>query len=380
MQQPSFTEIIAALQARPEDVARSYAPGGGPVDGTGRYWTNNPARDNTSKSSFYVSTCGDYVGRWRDEVLGTHGDMLDLIEMVLGCDRKEALAEAKRFLGMVDETPEARKIRLQQEAKAWQRQETDAADAAVKRAQRGRDAQAMYLASQADLTGTPVAGYLAGRAIGLDRLGRTPNTLRYHPNLHYYYRDKKTGEVIQGDHPAMVAAIYSGWNEDGAPPEFLGVHKTYLQQDEAGNWIKLRVPKAKLLWGNKKHGYIRIWTGTGPRGGKGVSLNKAPPGSRLYIAEGIEDALSMAVLNPSARVAAAIDLGNIQFMRLPPNISEVVIIADNDPDPQQMRPIDQAVAAFEGQGRKVSLWRNEYGGKDLNDALMMARDEEEGEA
>lgn len=376
---PSFKEIINALQARPEDVACRYAPGG-LKDSKGRYWTNNPARDNTHKSSFHVSTRGQYAGRWYDYVWAKSGDMLDLIEMVLACDRKDALEEAKRFLGMASETPEQRKIRLQQEQKAACQREVDAKADAARQEQRGRQAQGIFLNAQADLAGTPVAAYLAGRAIGLDRLGRTPGSLRFHPKLHYYHMDKKTGEVIEGDHPAMVAAIYSGWTEDGSRPEFIGVHKTYLQQNEAGGWIKLRVPKPKLLWGTKQGGYIRLWSGIGPRGGKGPSLSKARDGSRLYITEGIENGLSCVVLNPSDHVAAAIDLGNIQAMRLPPQITEVVIIADNDAKPELMQPIHRAIEAFQSQGRQVSLWGAGNDGSDLNDALMAARPSEEGAA
>lgn len=372
---PTFSEIIDALQARCEDVARRYAPGGR-VDG-GRYWALNPGRDDRHIGSFHISLQGAYRGRWRDESMGEGGDMLDLIQLALKMDRKAALEEAKAFLGMANETPQARELRLKQQAKAKQQQEADEKELAEKQAKRQKQAHAIWLSSKPKLDGTPVAAYLRRRAIGLDRLGRTPHVLRYHPDLQYYYMDKKTGEITEGRYPAMVAAIQGPWLPGGERPVFYGIHKTYLARDANGHWGKAPVPKAKLIWGTKKGGYVRCWAGMGPRGGKGASLSKAMPGSKLYISEGIEDALSMAVLDRTVRVAAAIDLGNIQQMRLPPNISEVVLIADNDPDPAQMEPINRAIDVFSAEGRRVRLWRNNYGGKDLNDALVAAMQAEQ---
>ena len=34
--------------------------------------------------------------------------------------------------------------------------------------------------------------------------------------------------------------------------------------------------------------------------------------------------------------------------------------------------LDRAVRVFAEEGRHVRVWRNEYGGKDLNDALVLA--------
>lgn len=372
---PTFNEIIDALQARPEDVARRYAPGGR-RDGQ-RYWALNPGRDDSKIGSFYVCVAGKYVGRFRDEVTKEMGDMLDLIQLALHVDRPEALEEAKRFLGMSHETPHQRELRLRQETKTRVRQEQDAAADRERVVKRHRDAQGIFLASQPDIADTPVEWYLANRAITLRDLGRAPGAIRFHPGLRYYYVDKNTGEVFEGEYPAMVAAIYEGWTKDQRPA-FIGVHRTYLAQRQGGGgiWGKAPLPKAKLVFGSKKGGYIRLWTGKGARGGKGAPLSRAPAGSTLYITEGIEDGLSVAVLDPSRRVAAASDLGNISEMRLPPNISNVVIVADNDPKPEQTALIDKAVRRFRDEGRGVKVWRNTSGGKDINDALVAAKEVE----
>jgi len=369
MTYPTLNEIIQALQARPEDVARRFAPGGY-VRG-GRYWALDPGRQDGRIGSFYMGLAGQWAGRWRDEVTGDMGDGLDLIQRALGCSKGEAVQEAKRFLGMHSETPEQRRLRLAQAEKALARQKVEAERDARRRRKRERAAHAIFLESHERLYGTPVEGYLNARAIRFDRLGRMPHTLRYHPKLQYYAVDKKTGEVIEGEYPAMVAAIYSGWVE-GERPRFIGIHKTYLARQASGAWDKAPVTKPKLLWGSKKGGYIRVWAGVGARGGHGRPLSRAPKGSKLYITEGIEDALSVAMLDPTRRVAAAIDLGNIREMLLPPNITQVVLVADNDPKPEQTDQIDRAVEVFAAQGRRVSVWKNRFGGKDINDALVAA--------
>lgn len=374
---PTLTEIIQSLQARPEDVARTYAPGGR-VQG-GRYWALDPGRQDGRIGSFYVGLNGDWAGRWRDEVTGEMGDMLDLIQRALDLTKGAAVEEAKRYLGIGHESAQQRALRLRQNERALAAQALRAKLDTEKRAKRQRDAHGLFLASHERIYDTPVQFYLAARAIRLDQLGRSPHTLRYHPALRYYMRDKDTGEVIEGEYPAMVAAIYSGWAE-GERPRFIGIHKTYLAKRADGIWGKAPVPKPKLLWGAKKGGYIRLWAGQGVRGGKGLPLSRAPLGSKLYITEGIEDGLSVAMLDRTRRVACAIDLGNIREMRLPPNIRDVVLVADNDPKPEQVQQIERAVDVFVAQGRTVRVWKNNYGGKDINDALVAAVQADEGAA
>ncbi len=50
----------------------------------------------------------------------------------------------------------------------------------------------------------------------------------------------------------------------------------------------------------------------------------------LGLTEGIEDALSYVLAKPEHRVAAALNVGNLLHVRLPPAIGTVIIEADND--------------------------------------------------
>ncbi len=364
---PTLHEICEALAARTLDVAEHYAPGGH-VD-KGKYWALNPWRADRKPGSFYVNITGHYAGRYYDHASGEGGDMLDLIQNALGCDRRDALAEARRFLGMDDETPEQRAMRERREAQAKARRAEAERKAAAELKQKQGRQHALFIAAQADLAGTPVASYLAGRMIGLDMLARAPGAIRYLDRARYFHTDPETGEYCEREMPAMITAIFGPAREDGLAPEFYGNHLTYLEQGDGGVWRKAAVPAPKKVFGRMKGGYIRLWNGTGPNGGKGVPLSRAAPDGHVYITEGIEDGLSVAVIKPEARVLVAVSLGNIKEMVLPPSITSITIVADNDEGAAQLRLIEQAVGTFRAQGRQVVIWHNQHGGKDLNDAL-----------
>ena len=135
----SFADIVALLQARPEDVARRYAPGGF-VNGQ-QYRARNPGRADKRIGSFWVNVAGPHVGRFNDASTGEHGDMLDLIQLALGCDRRAALAEARAFLGIADDETEAQRALRQREAqRAREAAEAQAREAEAEKARERRRA------------------------------------------------------------------------------------------------------------------------------------------------------------------------------------------------------------------------------------------------
>lgn len=364
-----FEEIVASLQARTRDVAEAYAPGGH-VDG-GRYWALCPWRADSKIGSFQVGLTGAYAGRWKDFASGEYGDMLDLIQMALGSDRRGALDEARRFLGIAEETPEQRAVRqraAQRAAEARKREEGEREEQAKRKR---ASAHRLWLECHQRLNDTPVAAYLAARGIGLAHLGRTPHAIRYAPRLAYRHVDPETGEIFEGEYPAMVTAIM-GPHVEGEPAAFWGAHRTYLAQGTDGVWRKAPVPKPKKVLGSVLGGYIRLWAGFGPRGGHGAPLSRAPHGTSVFVAEGIENGLSAAVLRPDARVLGAISLGNLREMVLPPQVSRVIVIRDHDVNPQNRAQVDRAKERWLGEGRAVGDWECPEGGKDLNDVLMAA--------
>lgn len=369
----TLDEIKSMLLAKRHDVARHYAPAAeGSYEDRGQYWTLNPGRADRSVGSFVVTLEGAKAGKWNDYATGAHGDLLDLIALSLGCPLRDALREARAYLGLQHDSPEDAARRRAAAERAKRLAEEAKAKGAAERERRRRAGQALWLSAEAKLRSTPVEYYLRdARGIDLATLGRQPGALRYHPACRYRHLDHTTGEIWNCELPAMLAIVNDGQGRS------IACHRTWLQMRPDGRWDKADLPKAKKVLGDYAGGSIHLWRGIGPRGGKGKPLADAPPGSHVYIAEGIEDALSCVVLLPDARVISAISLSNFGAVSLPDTVASVTLIADQDVSPKAREALDRAVAQHARAGREVRIWRNADGGKDLNDALK-ARIKENG--
>jgi len=380
----SLDQIKDMLLDRLDEVVHRYAP---PASGShttfGKYFTLNPGRADRSVGSFYVHMTGARAGKWMDHATGDHGDVLDLIRLSLGCDTRAALAEARALLGLDTLGPDARRQREEAAARAKRDRATAARREAEDRDRKRRRAVALWLSGRESLRGTPAEAYLRDRrGVDLARLGRQPGSLRYVPQARYYFEDDDTGEVFERDMPALVALVR---NRHGKP---IACHRHYLAMGRDGRWqlahkpeVERPVPKGKLALGEYAGGWITISNGL-VDGQKGKPLHHAAPGQYLYITEGVEDALSVMVLLPEARVIAAISLGNIGAVDLPETVSTVTLVADQDENAAAREALTRAIAQHQKAGREVRLWQNLHGGKDMNDALIQARsrDRKEGAA
>lgn len=367
----SAEEVRDLLHAQRHQVAYRYAPSvTGSYEDKGGYWTVNPGRPDRHVGSFVIWIDGPKAGRWNDYATGDHGDLLDLIALNMGSDLKTAFREARSFLGLQADSPEdiARRKIAADRARA-QRAEADR-KAREDRARAAKRAFALWLSGQERIAGTPVEAYLRdSRGIDLAALGHQPRALRYHPEVFFKQTDPESGEVFEGRGPAMLALITDGKGKGVA------VHRTWLAIGPDGLWGKAPLPKPKMVLGDYKGAAIRLWRGIGPRGGYGKPLEEAEPGSRVYLTEGIEDALSVVMLLPHARVLAAVSNTNFANVVLPAAITQVVIVADQDTDPATRAVTDRAVGIHAKSGRAVRIWRNQHGGKDINDALKQRRAE-----
>lgn len=220
-------------------------------------------------------------------------------------------------------------------------------------------ARKLFFAASRDLSGTPVEAYLAERAIDLGALPRRPHFLRYAPRLWH--------SPSRQAWPGMVAAMVDHTGK------FLGAHRTFLGVSPHGIVGKAPVAQNKQMLGPAQGGVIAAWPG---RNGK--AWPAIMPGEKLAITEGLEDALSLAVMLPDWRVVAAGSVGNFARITVPPGIERVVIAAQNDPTFNAQGGINAVLAALDGavrnfrrQGVEVRITRPRVG-KDFNDFLMMA--------
>lgn len=370
----SIEAIKQGLIDRIEDVVARCAP---PVPGSYRkgelYFTLNPGRADRTVGSFVVHMHGPRAGQWHDYAMSgreAHGDLIDLIGMSLGLNAPDAIREARAWLGFETDTPEMRRAREAGAIRAAERRKQQEADRRREAEKKRKWAEGVWLSAQEGLRGTPVEAYLRGRGIDLALLGRQPRAIRFHPAVLYLdqveHINGDTGEVtvklVRKHFPAMLSAIVNGAGK------IMACHRTYLAEGPKG-WTKAPLPDAKKVLGEYRGGSVRLSSGIGPRGGKAARLADCPPGTRVYIAEGIETALSAMILMPQARVLAAVALANMAAVELPRNVAEVVLIADADEHEQAQAALQAAVDAHAAAGRLVRLWRSDVAGEDLNDVL-----------
>ena len=200
--------------------------------------------------------------------------------------------------------------------------------------------------------GDPVARYLAGR--GLD-LPASPD-LRFHPRL-------PAPDQQPGLYPAMLALVRG---PDGAP---MGVHRTYLNVWEAElaagpvhKTAALRAAKAML--GPVARGAVRLF----------------PASETMGVAEGIETALSAAVLT-GLPVWAALSANGIAVLELPFEVADVTVFCDRDEPKQRggklvragLDAARKAEARWVAEHRVVRLRVPRAPSKDYNDVLQTER-------
>ena len=184
----------------------------------------------------------------------------------------------------------------------------------------------------------PIAGtvgelYLRRRGISI----APPPTLRYLPGLEH----RSSGQLL----PALIAGVQQ---LDGCVS---GVHRIFLRADGRG---VAPVTSPKMMLGRVGGGAVRL----------------APAASRLGIAEGIENGLSIAQAIPDLPVWCALSVGNIGNVVLPPVVREVVLFVDGDPTGSQATKTAQVAAErFASQGRRVTV-ADPGEDRDFNDLLV----------
>lgn len=344
----------------------------GRVDGI--HWKcRNPQRHDRTAGSFVVDIGGRAPGRFMEFAAGSDaksgegGDVIDLVSYCLAgpgaYKSKEARGQAIKWLanwtgiddrGPAFQDPEARAAREREIEKDRARREAETIAEMNERAGR---AKSWWLKQGEPIDGTPIETYLQDvRGVPLSEVQMTGAIRSLAPS-------------DRGPHWTMFAAMVRPVNGKG---EIRAVHMTYLTPDGR----KADVDPVKKMWGDKRGASIRVC-----KGDLKVSPEQAAKqgkSSALAICEGIEDALSLAVIWPEWQIWAAGDVGNLRAIAevngWPPCASQVVLVADNDPEGSK------AGLAFEkakeawlevSEGREISEMRC-FNHKDVNDAWRAA--------
>lgn len=192
-----------------------------------------------------------------------------------------------------------------------------------------------------DWTG-PIGQYLEGRGILWSAFnGRPIRRLRYLADCW----NAEAGKAM----PAILAPI-----TDPLTGEHLATHRTFLAY-HGGAWRKAAVPTPKKVLGAFAGGIIRLLDGDGPG---------------LVLAEGIENALSVACFFPGLGAASYVAAGNLANLTLHDRVRWIVLVRDRDGiNPAIEATRQRALFRWADEGRTVDIWSPPEGCHDANDYL-----------
>lgn len=360
----SVADIAQMLAARIQDLAPQLLPGG---KRDGAEWRAGSVNGEPG-NSLAVHLTGAKAGTWADFAaapppgMPQHracmgGDALDLVAWCrCGGDKTQAIKWARSWLGLPGADAEAHRKAPPAPPVKLEKMPSEKDDEGKR-----LSAIRLWLEGAESIAGTPAADYLAGRGLHLAELRRIPRALRFHAEV--------WNAEAQRRMPAMLAAIT---NAEGA---HIATHRTYLEPGGPTGWRKAAgLRNAKKVLGSYAGGAIRLW-----RGASGRPMAEAPTGDVLAVAEGIEDALTVALACPEWRVIAAVAVNNFANLVLPAQLMDVFLICDRDGENAKANmQRERAMRRWLEEGRSVREARPPEGFKDFNDWWQHERRQQAG--
>jgi hypothetical protein len=302
--------------------------------------------------SLKVNLRGSTVGLWTDFAAppgapDRQGNILQLVAAVrFSHNVGHACQWLRSFLGLDNMDPN----RLAAEKARATRAAAKRQDDHERKLERNRRKAHELFLGALPYPGTPAETYLKGRAIDFAGHGlEPPGAIRFRANVYC--------AETRGDLPAMLAPIV------GLDGRHRGTHRTYLQADGSG---KALLAEAKKSLGKFQGGFIPLW-----KGKHQCSMQHLPPGTPIYVSEGIEDGLSAVLAKPEIRCIAGVSLSNIGGLELPEQCP-VHLLAQRDDKMQALEAFDVAVQRLQDRGHDVFLIYPPAGFKDYNDLLRDA--------
>jgi len=301
-------------------------------------WLGNPSSVSGRearwgrKGSLSLTLNGPRIGCWSNwETHQKGGDLISLYMNLYSVPFKDAIQELAKNTGLkVEENSNFSKVlakSLKEESKSLKNQ------IALAREKQERVKKALDLYNKA----IPIYGTLAERYLREHRgiLGELPNDFRFlkadkHLDTHRYV-------------PALIAPYRDKDNQ------MVGVVRIYLNADGSkysDTFTDARGEQAqatsKANRGVTSHGLVRVQEGLTER--------------TLWVAEGIETALSVATAVPTQTVVASISAGQISTVPIGPETQKVIICADNDPaSSETKKSVIKAVESFLSQGVRTFI-------------------------
>lgn len=347
-------EIVARLAGRIGELSYQLLPNGRLEYGA---WRAGDLDDGKGRS-LVITLTGTHAGTWCDYGGGPEdrGDALELVARVkCGGNKSDAIKWSLDWLGLKGASPAARpSAPLGIRAAAARDEETE-------RELKKSRARALGLwLSGAPYAASPAEAYDQGRGIEWRTLGRYPSCLRFGRAVYCIER--------RIDMPALLIGISGA---DGSA--IAACQVTWLDELPNGRVVKADLEAPKKTRGFYQGGAARLW-----RGASGKPLADAPQGETALIGEGYEDVATAVMARPDLRAFVAIGGSNVGSIALPPAISTVRILAQNDPyehpdRPGELHPARRTLAAaiekHRRAGRAVEICYPPEHVKDINDLV-----------
>ncbi len=269
------------------------------------------------------------TGAWIDfKDTERSGEPLHLLTKLKGMSFKEAVEYGASWAGLIPEKIQVASPILPKKRETLKEEASKESKAKISKAQALWD------------KGQEIQGTLAERYLREYRKieGEISQDLRYVPS--FYDKGSNT------KHPCLMG---SARNPEG---QVTAVQLTFLNP-ETGQKATLDVAK-------KSFGVIK---------GSSVTLQKSESGP-LFIAEGVETALSLKSAGINGTIQASLGLSNIKRLEPQDLQSPIIICADHDaPDSPAAKSLEKSVLALQKKGFQVSVIKPDKLGQDFNDVL-----------
>jgi len=325
--------VVNRLAADPLHYASQWLGAPKKVMGTDARW----------KGGLTVTIKGSHAGRWRHWVGDEGGrDLISLYAHAHNVDWKTALKELARDMGLAPSTE-----RMEVPKRAAIQNKTQSEPAVVNP---DKSNQAKKLYAQA----IPIKGTLAEKYLREVRgiQGKLPSDFRFVQATRHF----ETGDY----RPALIAPIWDANHQLKALTRIFlnpdGSQYKAVYQDEQG---KTQKANPKLSLGSMGQGGVVVQAGLDPR--------------TLWVAEGVETALSVAQAKPTQTVIASLSLSRFKSIGIQPGVERVVICADHDgQDANSYKSVVAAAEHYLKQGLQVFIampYGVEGQKQDFNDVL-----------
>ncbi|OJW47894.1 MAG: hypothetical protein BGO67_03115 [Alphaproteobacteria bacterium 41-28] len=199
--------------------------------------------------------------------------------------------------------------------------------------------------------GVPIQGTLAERYLREHRKieGDLPQDLRYLPFFKTRpYESRELGNnVSEKTYPCLMAAARS------VEGKITAVQPTFLDPEIAA--------KATIETPKKSFGILK---------GSAVALQTSKDSNILFVAEGIETALSIKEAGVRGTIKATLGLSNIKRLETEGQKFSIVVCADHDPPGSPAsKSLEKSVQALQEKGFMITVIKPEHIHEDFNDAL-----------